>query len=435
MSLKEELQQRLEKHGAPVRIGLVGAGQMGTGLISQVEKMVGMRVCAAADVLPGRAAAAYVEASVDPAIVVQRDEDPHRAAEEIYAGKRIAAHNADFLAQIPNLDVIVECTGIPEVGARVCEAAIKHGKHIVNMNVETDATIGYLLARQALDANVVYTLAAGDEPGTIKEIYDFADVLGFEIVAIGKGKNNPLDRSGNPDTVAERARQNNMSPKMLASFVDGTKTMVEMTSIGNGTGYAPEVPGAYGPKCTVADLAKVFVPKEDGGIFNACGAVDYAVGDVAPGVFVIITTDQPKIIADLKYLHLNGHGKYWALYRPYHLANLETPVTIAKVALHREVTLATYQPPVAETVAAAKRDLQPGEKIDALGGFTVYGLIDRAEVARREEMLPLGLAVGATLLRPVKKGEVLHYSDVALDENQAIVRLRRQQDQMLQSAG
>jgi predicted homoserine dehydrogenase-like protein len=213
--------------------------------------------------------------------------------------------------------------------------------------------------------------------------------------------------------------------------VDGTKTMVEMTSMGNGTGYAPEVTGGYGPQCSPQDLAKVFVPKADGGIFNARGAVDYAVGDVAPGVFVIISTDQPKIITDLKYLRLSGHGNYWALYRPYHLANLETPITVAKAVLDQEVTLATYQAPVAETVAYAKRDLAAGEKLDALGGFTMYGVIERAEIARAASQLPLGVAVGAVVQKPLKQGQALRYADVALNEAQMIVQLRREQDQRL----
>jgi len=432
MSLKEELRINEEKHGK-LSIGLVGAGQMGTGLISQIEKMVGIRISAVADVIPGRASQAYVEASVDPELVVAVEDDPARAADLIASGKRVASVKADWLASIPNLDVIVECTGIPEVGALVCEQAINAKKHIVNMNVETDATIGYLLAKKAEEAGVLYSLAAGDEPGSIKEIYDFADVLGFEVVTIGKGKNNPLDRSANPDTVAARAQQQNMSAKMLASFVDGTKTMVEMTSIGNATGYAPEVPGAYGPTCTVRDLAKVFVPKEAGGIFDSKGAVDYAVGDVAPGVFVIITTDQPKIVTDLKYLSLNGHGNYWALYRPYHLANLETPITIVQVALRGQITLACFRPPVAETVAVAKRDLEAGDKLDALGGYTMYGYIQREEFARKEGMLPLGLAVGATVQNPIKAGQAIRYSDVALDESQAIVRLRKEQDALLET--
>jgi predicted homoserine dehydrogenase-like protein len=432
MTLKDELRMYAEKNG-PVRIGLIGAGQMGTGLISQVERMVGMRVVATADVIPGRSVAAYHEASVDPAIVVEIEDDADRAAKAIDAGRRVATQHADWLASIPNLDLIFECTGIPEVGARVCEDAINAGKPVVNMNVETDATIGYILAKRAKEAGVAYSLAAGDEPGSIKELFDFADALGFEIVTVAKGKNNPLDRTANPDTVADRARQQNMSAKMLAGFVDGTKTMVEMTSIGNGTGFAPEVPGAYGPHCNVKDLPKVFVPKEAGGIFNAKGAVDYVVGDVAPGVFIIITTDQPKVIADMNYLKVNGHNNYWALYRPYHLCNLEAPITIAQVAVRKHITLATHQPPVAETVAVAKRDLKKGDRLDSLGGFTMYGLIDRADNAHKDEMLPLGLAVGAEVQRPVKAGEVIHYSDVLLNENQAIVRLRREQDRMVYS--
>lgn len=433
-SLRQRLQAYAQEHG-PIRVGLVGAGQMGTGLMSQMERMDGMRAVAVADVVPNRAQAAFGEASVPADLVVcveESDSDPvGKANEVIAAGKRVATHSADLLVQIDNLDVIVESTGVPEVGAFVCEAAIRAGKHVVNMNVEADATIGYLLAQMAEEAGVVYSLAAGDEPGSIKEMFDFADALGFEIVMVGKGKNNPLNREANPDHVAAKALAQHMSAKMLASFVDGTKTMVEMTSIGNATGYAPEVRGAHGPNCSVKELPKVFVPRADGGILDGRGAVDYAVGDVAPGVFVIITTDQPKIITDLNYLRLNGHGEYWALYRPYHLANLETPITVANVVLDRRETLATFKRPVAETIAVAKRDLQPGERVDALGGYTVYGMIEKTAVSQPEDLLPLGLAVGAELVNSVAKGEPLRYSDVVLNEQQAIVRLRRQQDRLL----
>lgn len=430
MSLRERLRARAQAHG-PIRVGLVGAGQMGTGLISQMEKMDGMRVMAVADVVPGRAAAAYAESQIAAAEVCDFNGDPAHASARIHEGKRIALTEASALAQLGALDVIVECTGVPEVGAQVCLAAIEAGKHIVNMNVETDATVGYVLAQRARANNVTYTLVAGDEPGSIKEIYDFADALGFEIVMVGKGKNNPLDRTANPDTVAARALSQQMSAKMLASFVDGTKTMVEMTSIGNGLGFAPEITGAHGPACAVKDLAKVFVPQAAGGILHGRGAVDYAVGDVAPGVFVIITTDQPKIIRDLNYLRLNGHNGYWALYRPYHLANLEAPISVARVALDREITLATERPPVADTIAYAKRDLHPGDTIDALGGFTVYGMIERADTAAAADQVPLGLVVGAQVVRPVAAGQPLRYGDVALKDGQTIVRLRREQDQLL----
>lgn len=429
-TLKERLIAREEKDG-PFRIGLVGAGQMGTGLISQVEKMHGLKIVAVSDVMPTRAYDAYIESGVDANKIHWEEDNLEKANQLILDGQRVATHSSDFLVKIKELDAIVECTGIPNVGAVVCNQAIESGKAIINMNVETDATIGYYLTQKAISRDVVYSLIAGDEPGSIKELYDWADALGFEIAMIGKGKNNPLDRTGNPTTLAERAKAKNMSPKMLASFVDGTKTMVEMTSIGNAVGFVPEVRGGHGPACDWRDLAKVFVPKEAGGIFSGKGFVDYAVGP-APGVFVIITTDQPKIIADLNYLGLSG-GKngYWSLYRPYHLANLESPITIANVVMDRRETLNTKIKPVCETLAVAKKDLQPGDTIDALGGYTIYGMIEKAAIARQENLVPMGCAVGGVLTKPVKQGEAIRYEQIQLREEDLIVQLRREQDRMV----
>lgn len=434
MSLKDLLRLNEASSGAPVRVGLVGAGQMGTGLISQIEKMVGMRVVAVADVVPDRAQKAYKEASVDPSIVVIEENDPLKAGKLIESGKRIASHNAEVVVNIPEVDVVVECTGVPEVGAIVCQSAILAGKHVINMNVETDCTVGYYLAKMAEPTGNVYSLTTGDEPGTIKEMYDFADALGFDIVSVVKGKNNPLDTSANPDTLAARAKAVNASAKMLASFVDGTKTMVEMTAIGNGTGYVPDVRGAHGPTVTVKDLANIYIPKSDGGIMSQKYVVDYAVGDVAPGVFIIISTDQPKIIADLNYLKVNGNGKYWALYRPYHLCNLETPIAVARAFLYGEVTLNTLRVPVAETITMAKRDLKAGEKIDYLGGYTVYGSIEKADVAKSEGIVPLGISVGATVAKDIKKGQPVHYSEVELNDSSTIYHLRKLQDKMVAAA-
>ncbi len=427
-TLKEELIKR-EQEAGPFRIGLVGAGQMGTGMISQIEKMHGLKIVAVSDVMPTRAKDAYGEASVDLDLVHWEEDDVAKADQLVREGQRIATHSSDFLVKIPALDAIVECTGIPNIGAMICNQAIEAGKPIINMNVETDATIGYYLTKKALDKGVIYSLVAGDEPGSIKEIYDWADALGFEIVTIGKGKNNPLDRSATPGTLAERAKSRDMSPKMLCSFVDGTKTMVEMTSIANATGFGPEVRGAYGPICSVQDLPKMFVPKSAGGIFDTKGKVDYAVGP-APGVFVIITTDQAKIKKDLNYLGLSGHGDYWSLYRPYHLANLEAPITIAQVVLHQHETLNTKLVPVAETVATAKRDLVPGDVIDALGGYTAYGMIEKASVAHAENLVPFGLTVGGTILKPVKMGEAIRYDEIELKDD-LIVKLRREQDKLI----
>jgi len=431
-TLKERLIAREEKEG-PFRIGLVGAGQMGTGLISQMEKMHGVKIMAVADVVPNRSAEAYKEAGVNPNDVVWEEDDLQKADELIRSGKRVASHSSEFLVNIPGLDGVVESTGIPNVGALICMQAIEAGKPMINMNVETDATIGYYLTQKAMEKGVIYTLVAGDEPGSIKEIYDFADALGFEIVTIGKGKNNPLDRTATPDTLKSRADSKDMSVKMLTSFVDGTKTMVEMTSVGNAVGFAPEVRGAYGPKCSVAELPKIFSPKSAGGIFENKGAVDYAVGP-APGVFVIITTDQPKIKKDLNYLGLSGHGDYWSLYRPYHLANLETPITISHVMLDQAETLNHKIPPVCETITVAKKDLQPGDAIDYLGGYTVYGMIEKASVAKDENLVPLGLSIGGKITKPVKMGEAVPYDAIELDEEKLIVKLRREQDNMLADA-
>ena len=310
-TLRERLKQYELDPGHPIRVGLVGAGQMGTGLIGQMELMDGMKAIAVTDVLPGRSFDAFVEADVDREHV-KKTKTAAEAEKEIAAGFRVALESTDEFLKISSLDIIVESTGIPEIGAQVCMRAIEAGKHIINMNVEADATIGYYLGQKASEAGVVYSLAAGDEPGAIKELYDFADALGFEITAVGKGKNNPLNRSSNPDTVSDKAEMKHMSPKMLASFEDGTKTMVEMTSIANAIGFEPEVRGAHGPQVSVKDLPRVFSPAEVGGMLKSRKVVDYAVGP-APGVFVIITTDREKIIRDLNYLSLNGHNGYWCL--------------------------------------------------------------------------------------------------------------------------
>ena len=179
-----------------------------------------------------------------------------------------------------------------------------------------------------------------------------------------------------------------MNPKMLASFVDGSKTMMEMTTISNAIGYLPDRRGMHGPEVTPGTLASTYIPQADGGILSEKGRVDYGLG-IAPGVFLVFTTDHPKLVRDLQYLKV-GQGPYWALYRPYHLTSLETPISIAKAVLRGETTLATDRPPSAETVAVAKKPLRSGEMIDGIGGFCVYGVIEKAELARRENLAPLG---------------------------------------------
>lgn len=416
--------KKLEASGDSIDVGLVGAGQMGEGLVAQMELMHGMWAKAVADVRPGRAKEVLLGAGVESGQIVETD-DPTVAETAVAEGRRVATTNP-AATWVESIDITVEATGIPDVGAEVAYRAILAGRHVLQMNVETDATIGYILRKMANAAGVVYTLTSGDEPGATMELFDFATSLGFEVTCAGKGKNNPLDRTANPDTVADRASGQSMNPKMLASFVDGTKTMVEMTSLANAIGFVPDVPGMHGPEVTPSTIADVYCPTEHGGVLGASGVVDYGRG-IAPGVFVVFTTEHPKLVRDLQYLSM-GDGPYWALYRPYHLTSLETPISIARAVLNGETTVATDSRPTAETVTVAKRDLNEGEQIDALGGFTVYGMIESASHAASEDLLPLGLAPGATLTRSVAMGQPITYGDVEFGDLSMILQLRRLQD-------
>jgi len=423
----QQLAER-KRAGNPIKVGLVGAGQMGEGLVCQMEGTGGMIGAAVADIIPGRATAALHEAGLSGSDIVETN-DAATASQAIADGKRVASTDADLIAQIDGLDMVVEATGIPEVGAKVAMDTILGRKHMMQMNVETDATVGYYLRKMAKAAGVVYTLTAGDEPAATMELYDLAISNGFDVVCAGKGKNNPLNRASNPDTAAEKAARNQMSPKMLASFEDGTKTMVEMTSLGNMIGYEPDITGMHGPTSTRDTLQNVYVPQADGGVLSSPYKVEYGLG-IAPGVFIVFTSDQEKIRRDLRYLQM-GPGPYWALYRPYHLTSLETPMSIAKAVLLGFTSGATDLTPVCETVAYAKRDLKAGETIDGLGGFMVYGMIEKASVARQESLLPLGLAPGAQLVNDIPMGTPIGYADVELNDSLTIVNLRRLQDTMV----
>jgi predicted homoserine dehydrogenase-like protein len=223
-----------------------------------------------------------------------------------------------------------------------------------------------------------------------------------------------------------------MSARMLASFVDGTKTMVELAALANATGLRPDCPGLHGPQANLADLVRTFVPESDGGILRNRGVVDYAIGDVAPGVFLVVTTPSEAVRRDLAYLKA-GDGPYYLLHRPYHLASLEAPLSVARAVLNGEVTMAAVGAPLAECVAVAKRDLRAGEVLDGIGGDTVYGLTDAASSAAAAGAVPIGVSHGARVRRDVPRGTTLTEDDVALAETATIVQLRRLQDVMVRN--
>lgn len=433
--------QELEEQGMPIRVGIVGAGRMGTGVACQISRMKGMRVVILADIQLENAAAAFRFNGLKAKDIVTTD-DLERARLAILEGKVVATREKRLVPKVP-IDVIVEATGVPEVGAMVALEGIQNRKHMVMLNVETDVVIGPLLKRMADASDVVYTLTIGDEPGAIAELYDFVVSLGMKVVCAGKSPFKPIKRQETPQTLKKEAERLGLNPKMLCSFRDGSKTDIEMAAVANGTGLVPDIPGMHGPRATISDLPKVFSLKRQGGILGRQGVVDFATSflnkegetdrgkSVAPGVFVVFTTDHAQIRKDLEWL-LMGPGPNYCLYRPYHLVGIETPISIARAAIYGEASLAPSGGLVAEVATVAKKDLKAGEPLDGIGGFTVHGMIYRAEVARQENLLPLGLTYGARLKRAIKKGQPIRYDEVELEERSLLLQLRRIQDALFQ---
>ncbi|PTM53281.1 NAD(P)H-dependent oxidoreductase [Desmospora activa] len=419
----------LQKQGARIRVGLVGAGQMGRGMIAQIAGMAGMDVVATADLMPENARNAYLHAKVSASAILET-QDEGKADRAIRSGRVVVTSDAGMIPRLEEVDVVVDATGHPNVGAMVAWNAIMQKKHIVMLNVEADVTIGPYLKKVADAAGVVYTGSAGDEPGALMELHDFAEALSFEVIALGKGKNNPLDRSANPDSCAEEARRKKANPKMLASFKDGTKTMVEMNAVSNATGFLPDVAGMHGPSGQVKDLPSLFRLREEGGILNGMKIVDYVNG-VAPGVFAVITTELDEIHEEMKYLSM-GEGPHYVLYRPYHLTSLETPISIARAYLDRESTIAPHYGNRSETVAVAKKALKLGEALDGLGGFTAYGRLVTAQAQKESQALPIGLiSPDVVMKRHVPQGEIITYDDIEFREKREIVKIRELMDALL----
>jgi predicted homoserine dehydrogenase-like protein len=300
------------------------------------------------------------------------------------------------------------------------------------LSYETVVTIGHILNTMAKSAGVIFTGAAGDEPAAILELYDFAKALGFEVVAAGKGKNNSFNRYATPESVTEEAKECGTSSKMHCSFVDGSKTMVEMTAVANATGLIPDIRGMHGPTVKLEELTKVFSLRKDGGILGKKGVVDFALGNIAPGVFVIITTDDPLIAEDLKFEKM-GEGPNYLLYRPYHLCDIETPLSALLAKEFSESSHVPLDRPYAEVFPIAKKDLHPGDVLDGFGGVTCYSSMDEAQKVKSENLLPAGIAKGAIVITPIKKDTPITYDMVELPEKSILIHLRKLQDLFLEA--
>ncbi len=424
MELLKHLQTR-QAEGNPIRTGLVGCGQEGSGMVHITHKMPGLITAAIADIDVNRPLNTLAALGIPRAAICVTNE-PGPAQDALAEGHYVVTEDALLLAQMESIDAVVEATGVTDVGAQVAWHSIMAGQHVIMLNVETDVTVGLMLSHLAQKVGCVYTASTGDEPGVCKQLYDFAVSLGFEMVCLGKGKNNPIDFYATPETCRAEAERKNMNPKMLSAFKDGTKTMVELAAMANATGLVPDVPGAHGQAVDVPDLNKVLVPQADGGILSRRGCVEYSTGKVAPGVFAIVTTDDERTREDMAFYSM-GNGPYYTLYRPFHLCSIETPQAVAEAVIYGESVLVP-RAMTAELVAIAKHDLKVGQSVDGIGGFDFFSRIYTFEDARAHRGIPMGLTPGGTVTQDIAKGEMLTEANFTPDPSTLVYQLRQLQN-------
>jgi predicted homoserine dehydrogenase-like protein len=439
MNLHHKLLQRAAA-GKPVRVGLIGAGKFGSMYLAQVPRTPGVHLAGIADLSPAGArrnlarvgwpAARGDAASLDAAIA---------GGEATHIGEDWQA-----LVSHPAIDVIVECTGHPIAAVEHCLAAFRHGKAVVNVTVEADAFCGPLLARRAAEAGVVYSLAFGDQPALICDLVDWARTCGFPVVAAGRGhKWLPHFAQSTPETVwghygltPEQAERGGLNPKMFNSFLDGSKPSIESAAVANATGLGVPSDGLLYPPASVEDIPRVTRPKNEGGVLERKGMVEVISSlepdgrvipyDIRMGVWVTVEgeTEYIRNCFEEYNAHTDPSGRYFTLYKRWHLIGLEVGVSVASVALRGEPTgVATGWR--ADVVATAKRDLRVGDMLDGEGGCTVWGKLLPAEKSVAIGGLPLGLAHDVKLVRPVRQGQCLSWDDVAIDTTTAAYRTRR----------
>ena len=418
-----------QEAGRPIRIGLIGCGEMGTDIVTRAAMMDGIDVAAIAEIDPANAHRA-IEIARGEAGHVQGAGSADAVNTALEAGRIAVTEDAGAILESGLIDVVIDATGVPEVGADIGLAAMERGKHLVMMNVEADVTIGAYLKREAERLGVVYSLGAGDEPSSCMELIEFVSAMGQKIVCAGKGKNNPLNVDALPEAYEAEARARSMNPRLLVEFVDGSKTAVEMVAIANATGLIPDRDGMHGPAAGPKELATTLIPERDGGILSDIGRVDFSVGKgVSPGVFVVAEAEHPRVrerMTDLKM----GEGPYFTFLRPYHLTSLEVPLTCARAVLHGKADMVPLDRPAAEACALAKRDLLPGERLDQIGERTYRAWAMERGRAEAVAALPVGLLTGATVTAPIAKGTLITASNATLPDTR-LAALRRLQDEML----
>ncbi len=437
-----------EAEGRPLRVGLIGAGKFGAMFLAQARTTPGLHIAAVADLSRDRAADALARTGWPADQGSARDLDDARARRATWLTDDAAA-----LLMAGGLDVCVDATGDPHAGCAHAALAIDNGVHVVMVNVEADALAGPLLAKWAREAGVVYSLAYGDQPALVCELVDWARTAGFEIAGAGKWtKYLPHYHGSTPDEVwenygftPEQVATGDYNPQMFNSFLDGTKSALEMTAVANATGLTPAAGGLTFETCTAEGLADLLKPEADGGILEHMGQVEViscfnwdntpAEGALRYGVWVTIAAPgdytarcfgEYGIAADMS-------GRYAALYRPYHMIGLELGISVAMAGLRGEAT-GSAEGFRADTAAVAKRDLAAGEMLDGEGGYTVWGRLMPAAHSLADGVLPIGLAKGVRLRNPVPAMQPVRWADVEIDETDPAVRLRREMESVFGGA-
>jgi predicted homoserine dehydrogenase-like protein len=443
MNLYTKLQQRAADN-KPVRVALIGAGKFGSMYLAQIPKTPGVHLVAIADLSPDAARTNLARVGWE----AQRTQATSME-NAIATGATFITDNWETLCTHPSIDIVVECTGHPIAAVDHCLLAFANKKHVVNVTVEADAFCGPLLARRAAEAGVVYSLAFGDQPALICDLVDWARTCGFPVVAAGRGhKWLPHFSQSTPDTVwdnygltAEQAKRGGLNPKMFNSFLDGSKPSIESTAVANATGLTVPSNGLLYPPASVEDIPFVTRPISEGGVLERKGMVEVissleANGRAIPyeirmGVWVTVEaeTEYIKNCFEEYKAHTDPTGRYFTLYKRWHLIGLEVGVSVASVAVRGEPTgVATCWN--ADVVATAKRDLTPGETLDGEGGYTVWGKLLPATTSKKMGGVPLGLAHDVKLLRAVKQGQSLTWDDVAMDTTTRAYKLRREMEAM-----
>lgn len=444
MNLSQRLAAR-EAAGRPVTVGLIGAGKFGAMFLAQARRTAGLHVLAVADLDRVRAQRRLAETGWPAEQYTAPD-----AAAALRQRTTWITDDSDALIRADGLDVVIEATGIPAAGVRHAMTAIEHGRHVVMVTVEADVVAGPLLARKAQQAGVVYSLAWGDQPALVCEHVDWARTCGLQVVCAGKGtRYHPDYHALTPDTVwdvlaeylAIRDRAS-INPRMFNSFLDGSKSAIEMAAVCNATGLLPQPDGLGFPPASRFELAGVCKPRADGGTLTSSGTVEVVSSltrahqpvphHLALGTYVVFEGGIDYVRECFREYHMlpDDSGHYAALYRPIHMIGLELGVSVASVALRGEPT-GCPDGFRADVVATAKRPLRAGETLDGEGGFTVWGKLLPAACSLAMGGLPLGLAHGVRLVRDIAAGDQLTWADVAMDERNALVQLRRELEREL----